>query len=202
MEEKKCYDCKLILPLNDFEKCKKYKDGLHYRCKVCKKKYREKNKEKIKILNKKRDYEKMKIVNKNYREKNKEKIKDINRISGKKYREKNKEKIKKYAKEYYKKNKHLKAWRDMLKSSLKRLGQKKEAATIELLGYSALELKNHIQSLFVDGMTWDNHGEWHIDHIKPVSSFPKTTHPSVVNALTNLQPLWWLDNLSKNKFIY
>ena len=144
----------------------------------------------------------MKIVNKNYREKNKEKIKEINRISGKKYSEKNKEKIKKYAKEYYKKNKHLKAWRDMLKSSLKRLGQKKEAATIELLGYSALELKNHIQSLFVDGMTWDNHGEWHIDHIKPVSSFPKTTHPSVVNALTNLQPLWWLDNLSKNKFIY
>jgi hypothetical protein len=39
-------------------------------------------------------------------------------------------------------------------------------------------------------MTWDNYGEWHIDHIKPVSSFDKDTPQSIVNALSNLQPLW------------
>jgi hypothetical protein len=39
-------------------------------------------------------------------------------------------------------------------------------------------------------MTWDNHGEWHIDHIKMVCEFDKTTHPSIVNALSNLRPLW------------
>jgi hypothetical protein len=78
----------------------------------------------------------------------------------------------------------------MLKNCIVRLGQKKEGHTIDLLGYSALDLKNHISSLFTDGMSWDNYGEWHIDHIKRVCEFPKDTHPSVVNALSNLRPLW------------
>jgi len=39
-------------------------------------------------------------------------------------------------------------------------------------------------------MTWGNHGEWHIDHIKPVITFDPATPSSVVNALSNLQPLW------------
>jgi len=39
-------------------------------------------------------------------------------------------------------------------------------------------------------MSWDNYGEWHVDHIKPLISFDKNTHPSIVNALSNLQPLW------------
>ena len=63
-------------------------------------------------------------------------------------------------------------------------------STFDLLGYSALELKIHLESLFTEGMTWDNYGEWHIDHKKPVSSFESDTLPSIVNALSNLQPLW------------
>jgi len=39
-------------------------------------------------------------------------------------------------------------------------------------------------------MNWNNYGEWHIDHIKPVISFDKNTPPSVVNALENIRPLW------------
>ena len=46
-------------------------------------------------------------------------------------------------------------------------------------------------------MSWDNHGKWHIDHIKPVSKFDKNTLPSIVNALSNLQPLWAIDNIQK-----
>jgi hypothetical protein len=61
-------------------------------------------------------------------------------------------------------------------------------------------LKTHIESLFTEGMSWDNHGKWHIDHIKPVVSFDKDIHPSVVNALSNLQPLWAKDN--RNKWCY
>jgi hypothetical protein len=50
-------------------------------------------------------------------------------------------------------------------------------------------------------MTWDNHGEWHIDHIKPISSFNVYDDPSVVNSLENLQPLWGIDNMIKsNKY--
>lgn len=89
-----------------------------------------------------------------------------------------------------KNNPHILSWRTILKSSLKRLGKKKEGNTIDLLGYSALDLKNYMMTLFTDGMSWDNYGEWHIDHIKPVSSFDSETPPSVVNKLSNLQPLW------------
>jgi hypothetical protein len=70
------------------------------------------------------------------------------------------------------------------------MGTDKEGHTIDMLGYSALELKIHIITLFTIGMSWSNYGEWHIDHIKPVSSFNKNEKVSVVCALKNLQPLW------------
>jgi len=73
--------------------------------------------------------------------------------------------------------------------------------TVEILGYSPMDLKCYLESLFTIGMTWDNHGEWHIDHIIPVTSFDIDTHPSIINALSNLQPLWAIDNLKKsNKY--
>lgn len=46
-------------------------------------------------------------------------------------------------------------------------------------------------------MSWNNHGEWEIDHIKPVTSFNIYELPSIVNALNNLQPLWKKDNRQK-----
>ena len=39
-------------------------------------------------------------------------------------------------------------------------------------------------------MSWQNHGQWHIDHIRPFCTFDKDTKPSIVNALSNLRPLW------------
>ena len=149
MKTKICHDCKLDLPITEFEKVTKYKDGLHYRCKVCKKQYREKNKEKIRLENQRRDKEKTNLVNRIYRENNKDKIKKINSLSGLKYRLKNKDKIREYQKRYYANNKHLKAWRDILKSSLRRLGKTKQDKTIDLLGYSALELKKNTFTKFI-----------------------------------------------------
>jgi len=92
-------------------------------------------------------------------------------------------------------------WRSLLYSTLKRMNKSKEGHTIDILGYSALELKQHIEKLFTEGMSWDNHGEWHVDHIKPVSSFKKDELPCVVNSLSNLQPLWAIDNLIKSNKI-
>lgn len=148
------------------------------------------------------------VKRKNYRESNPDLIKEIKRKEyeknkthilkyQKEYRKNNKEKISIYKKEYDLKNPHLRAWRGSLKSVLRRLGKKKEGKTIDILGYSALDLKQHIESLFTEGMSWENYGEWHIDHIKPVITFDKNTDIKVVNALSNLQPLWWYDNLSK-----
>jgi hypothetical protein len=68
------------------------------------------------------------------------------------------------------------------------------------LGYTREELKDHLESLFVDGMCWENYGDWEIDHIKPVRSFWEegVTDPKIVNALPNLQPLWKEENRGKS----
>ena len=88
------------------------------------------------------------------------------------------------------------SWRTLLKRSVK-AGYSKEHPTIEILGYTPAELRAHMESLFEDGMSWDNHGAWHIDHRRPMSSFPIDTPPSVVHSLNNLQPLWAADNIRK-----
>jgi len=108
----------------------------------------------------------------------------------KKYRKENKERINEYRRNKYRKDTHISSWRTLLRNTLKRLNKPKEGKTIDILGYSALELKNYISKLFTEGMNWDNYGEWHIDHIKPVISFNENTPVSVVCALSNLQPLW------------
>lgn len=99
---------------------------------------------------------------------------------------------------YRERHPHIIAWRSVLYSTLKRLGTEKQGHTIDMLGYSALELKEHIETQFLPGMTWENHGEWHIDHKKPVTLFESTEDVKVVCALDNLQPLWEFDNLSKS----
>lgn len=76
---------------------------------------------------------------------------------------------------------------------------KNEVRTFEILGFTWAELKAHLEGMFSDGMNWENYGEWHIDHVRPIRLFLEEgeTDPKVVNALSNLQPLWKLDNLSK-----
>jgi len=95
--------------------------------------------------------------------------------------------------------KSIELCRKMLTRCLMLSGKKKTTKTESHLGYTRLELKNRIESLFDEGMSWDNHGEWHVDHIRPISSFVADgiTDPKIINALDNLQPLWAFDNLSK-----
>lgn len=71
--------------------------------------------------------------------------------------------------------------------------------TEQLLGCSYEELVAHLTSLFQEGMTWENYGEWQVDHKRPLSSFDLTDPAQLAQAAhyTNLQPLWWSDNLSK-----
>jgi hypothetical protein len=71
----------------------------------------------------------------------------------------------------------------------------------DLVGYTADELRTHLESLFLPGMTWANHGEWHIDHKRPIASFTITSADDAAFrdcwALSNLQPLWAEQNLRK-----
>ena len=70
-----------------------------------------------------------------------------------------------------------------------------------LTGYTAEDLRKHLESQFKEGMTWDNYGKWHIDHIIPLSRLyiDGTDDPTFKFAwsLSNLQPLWKKDNLKK-----
>ena len=95
-----------------------------------------------------------------------------------------------YSKKYRENNPHIILWRSVLRCTLIRLGKSKDGHTIDLLGYAAMELKQHLESLFTKDMSWNNYGEWHIEHIKDVVLFDKETLPSVVNALSNLKPMW------------
>jgi hypothetical protein len=80
-------------------------------------------------------------------------------------------------------------------------GNKKGQHWEGLVDFTLEGLKSHLESQFQPGMTWDNYGEWHVDHIRPVSSF-YITSPCCDDfkkcwSLDNLQPLWAKDNLRK-----
>jgi len=177
-EKKKEYDKEYVE--KNKEKMKKYYEN-----------YYQKNKEKKKIeRNNPEKKERRKKWRKEYYQKNKEKSKQ----QYNNWCDRNQDKIKKYRRNYYKKNKkrinHIISWRSVLRNTLIRMDTDKEGHTIDMLGYSASELKEYMIKLFTVSMSWDNYGEWHIDHIKPVSSFNKNEKVSVVCALENLQPLW------------
>lgn len=69
----------------------------------------------------------------------------------------------------------------------------------DYIGCSTKELKEHMEAKFQPNMSWDNYGEWHIDHIKPCSSFnlADPNEQKLCFHYTNLQPLWAEDNLIK-----
>lgn len=87
-----------------------------------------------------------------------------------------------------------------IKSTFKKSGYSKNSKTYEILGITYGEFKSYIENQFVEGMSWTNHGEWHLDHKTPIS-WAKTDDIYKLNHYTNFQPLWAYDNLSKsNKF--
>lgn len=70
---------------------------------------------------------------------------------------------------------------------------------VEFLGCTISEYKKYIEDKFSEGMTWDNYGEWHIDHIQPLFSFNLKDREQFLTAahFANTQPLWAKDNLIK-----
>lgn len=81
-------------------------------------------------------------------------------------------------------------------------GSKYGRRTFDILGYSLESLMLHLEGTFRHGMTWDNYGKWHIDHIIPLSAFnyetPDDEDFKRAWALGNLQALWAIDNWTKN----
>jgi len=78
-------------------------------------------------------------------------------------------------------------------------GFRRCARAKELLGCSIEDLIRHLESRFTSGMSWENRGQWHVDHIRPCASFDLTDFDQqrVCFHYTNLQPLWGRDNRKK-----
>lgn len=172
------------------------------------KNYRTKNKEKIKIRNikyYKENVDKIKADKKSYYSKNIELFRNKN----KKYREKNAESIRLQHKNYERCKaktdplfRMMKSLRTRHRLALKSQGATKDITSKELFGASKEEVWKHLESQFKEGMTRENHGfkGWHIDHIKPMSSFDLSNPEQLKECChyTNLQPLWWWENLKKS----
>lgn len=161
------------------------------------KKYREENKEKVLAQKNKYHHEnKVKIAQKKRERYNNNP--EFFREKSIKWGKDNKEKANLRSKQYHKENPEGAAARNLLLRVFNNWKGGRHFAE-KALGYTYSELKSRIESQFVGGMCWEHRSEFHIDHIKPVSLFLKEgiTDPKIINALSNLQPLWAFDNQSK-----
>jgi hypothetical protein len=184
---KKCTKCKKSFPAT-LEYFHKYRDGLKSRCKTCANtQSRECNKKRIEEVNeyKRKHYQ----ANKDkYIQRTKDWIKN------------NKEKVNEYYRNRRKTDPLYKLTANMRTGMSECLsGRKKKTKTFQYIGCHPSELKSHLEKQFVDGMSWDNYGDWHVDHIKPLCSFDLTIEENLYLAwnYNNLQPLWASDNCSK-----
>lgn len=177
---KTCFTCKNTLNFNYFHKNKQKKDGFDTNCKSCRKvnskKHYEKNKETIKIKTNSR-YHKIKHT---------EKYK-IQRNS------KQKEKLK--TDKFYCLTRRL---RNRLYYGIKNTNWKKNSKFIEYIGCNRETLIQHIESQFLDGMSWENIGKWQLDHHFPLSKARTENDIYTLSHYTNLRPMWANENKSKN----
>ena len=130
----------------------------------------------------------------------------------KEYREKNIDKIRKIKRDYERTRKAndplyklIANFRTAIYQVLKENNINKNGHYFEILGYTPYDLIEHIESKFTEGMTWENYGEFHIDHIIPISSFniQEIGDNEFVRcwSLDNLQPMWGDENIRKSNKI-
>lgn len=203
--QKACTRCLEVLPITDF-----YTNGksLTGRCKCCTRNeartYRQRNAEKVKAADRaRRDPEAQRLSARVRREDPEYRARMAE--YAREWRSNNGHKEKVYSKSRYemaktkpgfviKRRVATALWRSMQ-------GYQKETSWFVILGYTRDELVAHLERQFTKGMGWDNMGEWHIDHIVPLSSFaietPESTDFARAWSLTNLRPLWGSENMAK-----
>jgi len=195
---KVCTKCKQEKDLTLFSNRSNTKDGKDIYCKICK----------------------QEMSNK-WKKENPDKNKECQRLSDRKWYDNNKQHKLQINNEWKKKNqKHVQKWyrsyktqreatdpafkitnkiRNRLWYAMK--GRKKHCSFDEYTGCSRDFLVKYIESKFQLGMTWENYGEWEIDHIQPLYNFVLTEKEELLKAChyTNLQPLWKIDHKQKTK---
>ncbi len=179
--------------------------------------FREKHRDRINKAKRERyakDPETYRKTARDYAKRNPEKVHSLNKA----WKSKNKERLRNYMRSYcrtekfksYCNNRYANDPEFRIKTVLRsRLyvalkGKCKSASTIQLLGCSIQKLQQHIEKQFLTGMSWENYGEWHIDHRFPCASFD-LMDPKQQRACfhwSNLQPMWATENRKKkDKFV-
>jgi hypothetical protein len=191
---KTCNRCEASLPFTCFSKDSGKSDGLCTICKSCKSQYRKEYYKKN--AKKARNYSAQWYV------KNKEK----SLSASKKWRKENRDKLLAMRRQAhhrnYKKNTNYRlshVMRANFRAVLKDVGCEKRGNTFSSLGYTPDQLRMRIEMNFLAGMCWENYGDWEIDHKVPISRMMARgeMRHQVINALSNLQPMWKSDNRIK-----
>ena len=160
------------------------------------------------------------VASKKYREKNKEKLSEKHKFWYdnnkdkwndyiKEYRENNVDKIRKTKRDYERNRKAndplyklIGNFRTAIYQVLKESNVDKNKHYFDVLQYTPDELINHLEKQFMDTMTWDNYGIWHVDHKSPITSFDIQVMGDEEFmkcwSLDNLQPMWGPENILKS----
>jgi hypothetical protein len=213
---KKCSKCKNVKKYSEYNKDKSTPCGIRPDCRDCVLNYKSiyRNNNKDKLHQKSKDYEASpqralarklyrqtttyKLRQKELRLKNIEVYRERKRI----YERNNRDKKRVYIQLYLKNNEQARlahCVRARFHDALKRGSISKTSSTFKMIGCCIEDLKKYIEGKFLQGMSWKNYGEWHIDHIIPVASFDLTSDTEQKKCFhySNLQPLWKIDNLKK-----
>ena len=146
---------------------------------------------------------------KNWAEKNKEHLSKYI----KEYRENNVDKIKQIKRDYERNRKArdplyklISNFRTAIYQVLKESNVEKNKHYFDILQYTPEQLISHLENKFTDKMSWDNYGDWHVDHKLPI------THYNIQEmgdsefmkcwSLDNLQPMWGVDNIKKSNKLF
>lgn len=219
---KKCSSCEELKSNDSFSKSSKAKCGLKSSCKTClsvkSKEYRENNQDVIKSY-RENNKEYISIKSAEYYQNNKELVKNRVRLWGKnnpekkkenhkRHRDKNKKKIQSRSNEWernkratdneYRLTRNL---RSLIGQSFSRIlsGKlKRSRKSVDLLGCDFEFFFSYIEAKFKEGMTFENYGEWELDHVKPISSANNLIEVEQLNHYTNFQPLWKSENRAKS----
>jgi hypothetical protein len=200
---KNCLLCKIEKPLIEFGLNKRKKDGYDSYCRVCKKEQSKKYYQ----LNIEKEQERSRDRYKKNPQKELERLKkykETTKLATKKWEENNKEHRKMYLNNYSKTRKQkdplfklMGNLRIRTNIFLKSNNLSKNSSMNKIIGITPIKLKVYLENQFTEGMSWDNYGDWHIDHIVPLSSSNTIEEINKLCHYTNLQPLWADENIKK-----
>lgn len=206
---KECNKCSMAQPFDCFSKDSHKKDGLSSVCKSCRKKYLEayysvSGRREVKNQKaKERHHANREVLNAKSSARYYENI-DAARVKRKAKYWSNPEEAKLASRQYMYKRieddpiyKLKVRYRKRVWEAYRSTGYTKRSKTFELLGCTHDKFKSHLEHQFTDGMTWENYGEWHVDHIIPFATAKSAEDVAKLCHYTNLQPLWAADNIKK-----